>query len=399
MSIIPHLTIKMNDKSVDVSNFYNKKIGILGGGQLGKMLCVSATNLHLDISVLDPSSDCSAAFVCKKFYCGNLSDYDTVYRFGQSVDVITIEIENVNTEALMKLAEEGKVVHPAPHALHIIQDKGLQKEFYSKNNLKTSPYIICENKKEIHEQIKNGSISFPFVQKSRKAGYDGKGVVVINSSDNLHKLMETPCVIEQKVNIQKELSVIAVRDVLGNVSCYAPVEMIFDEQANLVKYLLCPAQISETIAQKAIVLATETINAFDIVGILAVEMFLDENNELLINEVAPRPHNSGHHTIENTFTSQYEQQLRAILGLPLGSVKTIMPAVMLNLLGEPGYSGAARYVGIEKCLEIEGVKIHLYGKSETKPYRKMGHVTILDSTLESAKHKAEYIFTHLKVIA
>ncbi len=384
---------------MELNNFYNKKIGILGGGQLGKMLCISAANMHLKTIVLDPSLNCSASLVCNQVHAGNYNDYETVYRFGQLADIITIEIENVNTEALIKLAEEGKTVHPNPLSLQIIQDKGLQKEFYVKNTLKSPPYILCENKEKVKELITNGEISFPFVQKLRKAGYDGKGVAVINTPDDIHKLMDAPCVIEQKVKIKKELSVIATRDIFGNVNCFTPVEMIFDEQANLVKYLFCPAQISDNIAESAITLATKTIKAFDIVGILAVELFLNENDELLINEVAPRPHNSGHHTIESAFTSQYEQQLRAILGLSLGSTGMIMPSVMLNILGEPGYKGAVKYEGLEKCMEIEGAKIHLYGKTETSPYRKMGHITILDNSIENAKKKAEYIINHLKVIA
>jgi len=384
---------------MESNNFYIKRIGILGGGQLGKMLCASAANWHLETLVLDPLLNCSASLFCNNVHTGDFTDYETVYRFGKLADIITIEIENVNTEALIKLAEEGKAVYPNPHKLHIIQDKGLQKEFYVKNNLRSSPYIICENKEEVKELITNGTISFPFVQKLRKAGYDGKGVAVVNTSDDLHKMMDAPSVIEQKVKIKKELSVIAARDAFGNVNCFTPVEMIFDKQANLVKYLFSPAQISDCIAKNAITLATKTIKAFDIVGILAVELFLDENDELLINEVAPRPHNSGHHTIESSFTSQYEQQLRAILGLSLGSTEMIMPSLMLNILGEPEYRGTVKYEGLEKCMEIKGAKIHLYGKTETKPYRKMGHITILDNSIENAKQKAEYIINHLKVIA
>ncbi|MDQ3109148.1 MAG: 5-(carboxyamino)imidazole ribonucleotide synthase [Bacteroidota bacterium] len=384
---------------MDLLNFYNKKIGILGGGQLGKMLCASAANWHIQTMVLNPTIECPASLVCKNVYSGNYNDYETVYRFGKLADIITIEIENVNTEALIKLSREGKTVHPNPLSLHIIQDKGLQKDFFLKNNLKSSPYILCENKEKINELIKTGKISFPFVQKLRKAGYDGKGVAVINTADDLHKMMDAPCVIEQKVKIKKELSVIAARDIDGNVSCFAPVEMIFHEEANLVKYLICPAQISEQVVKNATLLATKTIKEFDIVGILAVEMFLDENDELLINEVAPRPHNSGHHTIESAFTSQYEQQLRAILGLSLGSTEMILPSLMLNILGEPGYKGTVKYEGLEKCMEIKGAKIHLYGKTETAPYRKMGHITILDDSVENAKNKAEYIGKYLKVIA
>jgi 5-(carboxyamino)imidazole ribonucleotide synthase len=381
------------------NNFYNKKLGILGGGQLGKMLCIPAANWHLKTLILDPTIDCPASIVCNNIHVGNFTDYDTVYKFGQLVDIITIEIENVNVDALIKLKQEGKTVHPDPFALRIIQDKGLQKEFYAQNKLSSPPYILCENKNEVIEQIESGKITFPFVQKLRTAGYDGKGVSVINTAKDTHKLMDAPCVIEQKVNIKKELSVIAARDVDGNVKCFTSTEMVFDDEANLVTLLICPAQISESIAQKAEALAMETIKAFGIVGLLAVELFLDVNDELLINEVAPRPHNSGHHTIENAITSQYEQQLRAVMGLPLGSTQTILPAVMINLLGEPGYSGPVKYQGIEQCMAIEGAKFHIYGKAETKPFRKMGHITIIDQSIENAQKKAEQIQKTLKVIS
>lgn len=378
-------------------NFYNKTIGILGGGQLGKMLCIPAANWHLKTLTLDPTPNCPASIVCNNLHQGSFTDFDTVYKFGQLVDIITIEIENVNVAALEKLKEEGKVVHPNPKALKIIQDKGLQKEFYSSNNIDSSPYTLCENSNEVNTQIKNGTVTFPFVQKLRKEGYDGKGVAVINTEKDIHKLMDAPCVIEQKVKIKKELSVIATRDINGNISCFAPVEMVFDENANLVTSLLCPAQISEELAKKAEQLATDTIKAFDIVGLLAVELFLDMDDNILINEVAPRPHNSGHHTIENAITSQYEQQLRAILGLSLGSTEMITPAVMINLLGEPGFTGPVKYEGIDECMKIPGAKFHIYGKKETKPFRKMGHITVIDKSIDAAQKKARKIQEMLKV--
>ncbi len=378
-------------------NFYNKTIGILGGGQLGKMLCIPAANWHLKTLTLDPTPNCPASIVCNNIHTGSFTDYESVYQFGQLADIITIEIENVNVEALEKLQEEGKIVHPDPVALKIIQDKGLQKEFYKKNKLDSSSYILCENSTEVNDAIAKGNVTFPFVQKLRKEGYDGKGVAVINDENSLHKLMDAPCVVEQKVNIKKELSVIAARDVNGNINCYTPVEMVFDENANLVTSLICPAQISDDLAKKAEEIATKTIKAFDIVGLLAVELFLDNDDNLLINEVAPRPHNSGHHTIENAVTSQYEQQLRAILGLPLGSAEMITPAVMINLLGEPDFTGLVKYEGIDECMKIAGAKFHIYGKSETKPYRKMGHITVIDKSIENAQQKAEKIQKILKV--
>jgi len=381
------------------THFYNKKLGILGGGQLGKMLCIAAAPWHLNTFILDPDENCPASLVCKNVHKGNFTDYETVYRFGQLVDIITIEIENVNVEALFKLKEEGKVVYPDPAALQLIQDKGLQKEFYAKNKLSTSAFALYESKQQVLDNIKNGKIKFPFVQKTRKAGYDGKGVAVVNSEKELGLLLDGACVIEEKINFKKELSVIAARDTQGHIKCFDIVEMVFDEQANLVTSLLCPAQVSTIIAKKAEELATATIKAFGITGILAVELFLDANDNILINEVAPRPHNSGHHTIEACVTSQYEQHLRAVLGLPLGSTEIIMPSVMINLLGAAGYSGNAIYEGIDKCMEVEGAKFHIYGKAQTKPFRKMGHVTIIDKSAESAIKKAEFVQKNLKIIA
>jgi len=381
------------------THFYNKKLGILGGGQLGKMLCTAAAPWHLQTYTLEPGDDCPASVVCKNITKGDFTDFDTVYQFGKEMDIITIEIEKVNVDALIKLQEEGKKIYPSPQALQIIQDKGLQKQFYKNNNLKTSAFELYDDKQHVIEAVNKGIISYPFVQKSRKDGYDGKGVSVINTAKDLHLLLEGACVIEEKINFTKELSVIAARDVKGNVKCFDVVEMVFDEQANLVTLLLCPANVSTEVAQKAEALAVKTITAFDIVGILAVELFLDKNNEIYINEVAPRPHNSGHHTIEACVTSQYEQHLRAILELPLGSTEIIMPSVMINLLGEKGYSGNVIYQGLEKCLEVEGAKFHIYGKAKTKPFRKMGHVTVIDKSLESAVKKAEYIQKELRIVA
>lgn len=379
--------------------FYNKKLGILGGGQLGKMLCIAAAPWHLNTFILDPDENCPASLVCKNVRKGSFTDYETVYQFGKQMDIITIEIEKVNIDALIKLQQEGKKIYPSPEALQIIQDKGLQKQFYRKNNLKTSGFELYDDKQSVIDALNKGIIKYPFVQKSRKDGYDGKGVSVINTTNDLDLLLEGPCVIEEKINFKKELSVIAASDINGGVKCFDIVEMVFDERANLVTSLLCPAQVSDTIAKKAEQLATDTIKAFGITGILAVELFLDTNDNILINEVAPRPHNSGHHTIEACVTSQYEQHLRAVLGLPLGSTEIIMPSVMINLLGAAGHSGNVIYEGIDKCMEVEGAKFHIYGKAQTKPFRKMGHVTIIDKSAESAMKKAEFIQKNLKIIA
>ncbi len=379
--------------------FSSLKLGILGGGQLGKMLISKTNQWGITTFVLDPDSNCSAASQCNTFIKGDFKNYDDVYSFGKLVDVITVEIENVNAEALIQLKKEGKTVFPEPDVLQTIQDKGLQKEFYKKHNLPSSDFLLFENVSEIKEAINTQKIKFPFVQKLRKSGYDGKGVVVIKNESKLNDLLEGTSIIESLVEIKKEISVIVARNAKGEIEAYPSVEMLFNPTANLVEYLISPSEISPQIEKTAANLAIKTIEGFGLTGILAVEMFLDNNDKLFINEVAPRPHNSGHQTIENCFTSQYEQHLRAILGLPLGSTNIIMPAIMLNLLGESGYTGLAQYKGLMDCLKIEGVNIHLYGKKETRPFRKMGHVTIIDKDLSSAKKKAEFVQKTLKIIA
>lgn len=383
---------------MDNSLLLTKKLGILGGGQLGKMLCMAAHSWSLKTFVLDPDESCSAASVCTKFEKGSFQDYDTVYQFGQKVDFITIEIENVNTDALKKLKAEGKIVHPDPDVINIIQDKGRQKEFYKEHNLPTSSFSLWKSKKEIVDALQTGKITVPFVQKSRTAGYDGKGVSVIKNITDLDKLIEGECIVEDLVSIKKELSVIVARNRRGETKSFVPVEMEFNVEANLVELLLCPANIDKELSHKAEKLAIDVINAFGMCGILAVEMFLDASDTILINEVAPRPHNSGHHTIESALTSQYEQLIRSVLNMPLGSTEIILPSVMINLLGESGYTGLAKYEGLDDCLAIEGVKIHVYGKEITKPFRKMGHITILDKDPERAKEKAERIKKTLKII-
>ena len=386
-------------KALAGSQFYRRRIGILGGGQLGKMLCSAAANWHLETHVLDPKANCPAGAICNNLAAGDYTDFNAVYKFGRSLDIITIEIENVNTDALLKLESEGKKVYPSPSSLKIIQDKGLQKEFYKKHRIKTAPYTLCSSKAQVLDLLARKKITYPFVQKLRTAGYDGRGVAVIRKPAELPKLLDGACVIEKKIGIRKEISVIVARNRAGQVSAFPAVEMVFDQQANLVRYLVCPAALSTPLQRKASALARKVAAAFDIVGLLAVEIFISTNGDILVNEVAPRPHNSGHHTIESAFTSQYEQHLRAILGLPLGSAAITTPSVMLNILGEPGYSGPVKYQGIEKCMKVPGARIHLYGKSETHPFRKMGHITILDNSLAGAKRKAMYIYKHLKVIA
>ncbi len=382
-----------------MSTINNLKIGVLGGGQLGKMFCIAASNLHLNTYILDRSADFPAGTVCSKFIEGNFKDYDDVYRFGQQVDVLTIEIEHVNTDALLQLEKEGKQIHPSPSALNIIKDKGLQKQFYKEHQLPTSSFELYDSKEAILDAVNTGKLSLPFVQKSRTAGYDGKGVVVIKTMEDLDKVLATASVVEPLVAIQKELAVIAARSPKGEVKTFPVVEMEFNPTANLVEYLFCPANISESQDKALHQLAAQIIETYDICGLLAIEFFLTTENEVLINEVAPRPHNSGHHTIDSAHTSQYEQHLRAILNLPLGNTENLQAAVMVNLLGEDGFKGAAQYTGLEDCLKIDGAHLHLYGKAETKPFRKMGHATVVDTDLQSAKRKAIHIKETLKIIA
>lgn len=385
---------------IDTEKEFSKlKLGILGGGQLGKMLVAKTNQWGLNTFILDPDENCSTASQCTTFIKGDFKHYDDVYAFGKQVDILTVEIENVNTEALIQLQKEGKTVYPEPQILQIIQDKGLQKEFYTKHQLATSDYILFENKSEILKAIQENKIQFPFVQKLRKAGYDGKGVAVIKNEKEIENLLDGASVIEDLVAIKKEISVIVARNTNNEIAVYPPVEMTFNPTANLVEYLISPAEVSESHTKQACELALNTIKAFGLTGILAVEMFLDTNDKIYINEVAPRPHNSGHQTIENSVTSQYEQHLRAILGLPLGSTKIIMPSIMLNLLGEQGYTGPAMYQGLIDTMKIEGVNIHLYGKKETRPFRKMGHVTIVDTSIDNAKQKAEIVQKTLKIIS
>ena len=377
----------------------NFKLGIIGGGQLGKMLVQAASKWDIKTYILDPDENCSAASLCTKFIKGSFRTYEDVYQFAQQVDLVTFEIEHVNIEALKRLKEEGKTIHPDPNALTIIQDKGLQKQFYASHNLPTAKFQLYQSKAEIIAAIEEKKITLPFVQKSRKEGYDGRGVIVINSEKEIEKIFDTPSIVEETIAIEKELAVIVAKNTKNEISSFSVVEMGFNSEANLLEDLICPAAISKQIEEEAIALSKKVIKKLDMVGILAVELFLTKAEKLLINEVAPRPHNSGHHTIESAFTSQFEQHLRAILGFPLGSTKIIMPAIMLNLLGEPNYTGDAIYKGFEESIAIEGVYVHIYGKTSTKPYRKMGHVTIIEETIEKAKVKAEIIKTQLKIIA
>lgn len=368
------------------------KLGILGGGQLGKMLCLSAHNWDLQTYVLDADTSFPASGIATHFIQGSFKKFEDVFAFGKDMDVLTIEIEHINLEALEALENAGVVIHPKPSALKIIQDKGLQKQFFQDYALPTAPFQLFKSPKDI-------VFEKPFVWKSRKEGYDGKGVSLVLNAETLATLPDVPCLAETLVPIQKELAVIAARNANGEIKCFPAVEMVFHPTANLVEYLFCPANISSEIAQKAEDLAIRTIEALEVCGLLAVELFLDDNSELLLNEVAPRPHNSGHHTIDACVTSQFEQHLRGVLNLPLGDTSLKMPVAMVNILGAEGYKGDVKYQGVQEALAIEGAKLHLYSKKQTAPFRKMGHATILNEDLPTAIENAKAFQQVLKVMS
>ena len=375
----------------------NLKLGIIAGGQLGKMLIQEASKWDIQSFVLDKDENCPARSIASHFIQGDHLDFDAVYAFGKQVDVLTFEIESVNVDALKKLKSEGHRVVPDPDILELIQDKGLQKQFYQQKGIPSSPFRLFHSIDEILEAIQQGEIRFPFVQKLRKGGYDGRGVAVINSEEELNTLLPGPSLIEEKVKIEKEIAVIVARGHKGEIKTFPVVEMVFDPQANLVDKLICPSLISVEQSEKAKTYASEIIELLDMQGLLAVEFFVTDSGEVIVNEMAPRPHNSGHHTIESIITSQFEQHLRAILNLPLGSTKLKLPSVMVNVLGEEGHEGAVMYEGLTESMALEGVKIHLYGKKITRPMRKMGHITVMASTLDCALKKAEQVKQLIKV--
>ena len=375
----------------------NLKLGIIAGGQLGKMLIQEASKWDIVTYVLDNDINCPAGKIASQVIAGNNTDFEDVYNFGKMVDVLTFEMENVNIKALKALKEEGVRILPDPAVLELIQDKGLQKEFFKKHRIPTAPFKIYESDKAILDGIEKGELTFPFVQKLRKGGYDGRGVEVINNRSELIKLLSGRSVIEGKIDIVKEISVIVARNRKGEIKSFPVVEMLFDTRANLVNTLICPSTIPVEQSERAVEIAVGIIELLKMEGLLAVEFFISSKGDIVVNEVAPRPHNSGHHTIESIITSQFEQHLRAILNLPLGSTKIKLPSVMVNILGADGVEGSVCYEGLTESMAIEGVKIHLYGKEITKPYRKMGHVTVLSSTIECALEKAERVKQLIKV--
>lgn len=358
------------------------------------MLIQSGIDFNISFSVLDPDENAPCKGLAD-FHVGKLTDYDTVMKFGNTCDIITIEIENVCTQALRDLVKAGKRVFPQPDTIELIQDKRTQKSFYKERRIPTAEFFLTENKQDVYQY--EGFL--PAVHKLGKEGYDGRGVQILKTKEDLEKAFDAPGLLEKLVDYQKEISVIVARNENGEIATYPAVEMVFHPEHNLVEYLFAPAQLPGHILQAADEVARKVIKQLNMVGILAVEMFVTREGEILVNEIAPRPHNSGHQTIEANTTSQYEQHLRAIIGLPLGDTSILIPSAMVNLLGEPDFSGPAKYEGFEEVMNVPGVHVHLYGKKLTKPFRKMGHVTIIDQDIESLKQKATFVKQTLKVIA
>jgi 5-(carboxyamino)imidazole ribonucleotide synthase len=375
------------------------KLGILGGGQLGKMLLFDTRKFDIQTYVLDPSNEAPCKIACDQFFQGDLMDFDTVYNFGKQVDVVTFEIELVNLEALEKLESEGIKVFPSPKTLRLIQNKGVQKAFYLKNNIPTAPFKRFSSLKELVVQLVESNLRMPFVWKCTEFGYDGNGVKVIRKTSDLDNLPNVECIAEDIIPFKNELAVIVCRNPSGEIRTYPVVEMEFHPEANQVEYVICPARIDDKVAEKARAIALDVSEKFNHVGLLAVEMFQTEDDEILINEVAPRPHNSGHYSIEASYTSQFENHLRAILDLPLGNTESKVAGIMVNLVGAANFSGNVIYENIEKILGWNGVTPHIYGKKQTRPFRKMGHVTIVNEDIKEARRIAEEVKNTIRVIS
>jgi 5-(carboxyamino)imidazole ribonucleotide synthase len=375
--------------------YQNFKLGILGGGQLGRMLIQSCTNFDVYTSVLDPSDVAPCKETASAFQRGSLTDFDTVYNFGKQVDLLTIEIENVNVEALFQLEREGLHVYPQPRVIEIIQDKRKQKQFYRDHDIPTPDFVLVESRAD----IRANAALLPAFNKLGKGGYDGGGVKRINSISDIDKAFDAPGVLERYIDFDREISVIAARSAKGEIAIFPAVECVFHPEYNLVDYLISPSSAAPDVLERAEAIAMRVVESLQIVGLLAVEMFVTKSGEVLVNEVAPRPHNSGHQTINANYTSQYEQHLRAILDLPLGATTIKTPSAMVNLLGADGFSGEVRYEGLENLLGIPGVNLYLYGKKFTRPQRKMGHITILDADLQKLQAKVELVKHVIKVVA
>lgn len=377
----------------------NFTLGILGGGQLGKMLLYETRKYDIATAVIDPNPKAPSNIACNTFEVGDLMDYDTVIQFGRKVDLLTFEIESVNIDALEQLEKEGKKVFPSSATLKNIQDKGIQKKFYNTHQIPTAPFEVFSHKNELLKAVEEQKWSFPFVWKSTTGGYDGKGVSLIKNQEQLNSLPDVACIAETMIDFKNELAVIVARNPNGEVVTYPVVEMEFHPEANQVEYVICPARINDNIALKARNIAKKVSESFAHVGLLAVEMFQTKNDEILVNEVAPRPHNSGHYSIEASFTNQFEQHLRAILNLPLGNTESKVAGIMVNLVGDENHQGQVVYKNIEKIMQMPGVIPHIYGKKETRPFRKMGHVTITHKDINEARKIAEKVKNEIKVIS
>jgi 5-(carboxyamino)imidazole ribonucleotide synthase len=375
------------------------KLGILGGGQLGKMLLFDTRKFDIQTYVLDPSDEAPSRIACNQFFKGDLMDFETVYQFGKMVDVLTFEIELVNVEALEKLEAEGVKVYPSPKTLKAIQNKGRQKDFYVDNDIPTSKHLRFVDLSDLRKSLDKNELAFPFVWKCAEFGYDGNGVKIVRSTIDLLHLPDVECIAEDMVAFKNELAVIVCRNPDGEIKTYPVVEMEFHPEANQVEYVICPARIDDKVADKARAIALQVSEKFNHVGLLAVEMFQTEDDEILVNEVAPRPHNSGHYSIEASYTSQFENHIRAVLNLPLGNTDSKVAGIMVNLVGEDDYTGNVVYENIAKILEWEGVTPHFYGKKQTRPFRKMGHVTIVNKDIKEARRIAEKVKNTIRVIS
>ncbi|MGV8945048.1 MAG: 5-(carboxyamino)imidazole ribonucleotide synthase [Lutibacter sp.] len=373
----------------------NFKLGVLGGGQLGKMLLAETQKFDIYTCILDGSSEAPCAQICNEFHQGSLMDFDTVYNFGKKVDLLTIEIEHVNVEALIKLEKEGLKIYPQPSILQIIQHKGKQKDFFVSHHIPTSAHKRFSSL----SALKKETLTYPFVWKSAQFGYDGTGVKMVRNENDINSLDNTECIVEALIPFKNELAVIVARNKNGEIKTYPVVEMEFHPEANQVEYVICPARISDDVAEKARNIALKVAEAFEHIGLLAVELFQTEDDEILVNEVAPRTHNSGHYSIEASYTNQFEQHLRSILNLPLGNTDSKVAGIMVNLVGEEGFSGDVIYENIEEILKMKGVTPHIYGKKQTRPFRKMGHVTIVNNNLVEARKIAEEVKNTIRVIS
>jgi 5-(carboxyamino)imidazole ribonucleotide synthase len=384
-----------------LKNYYSSgfKLGILGGGQLGRMLLAETQKFDIHTSILESNKKAPCAEICNTFVVGDLLDFDAVYNFGKTVDVLTIEIENINLDALDKLEQEGLTIYPKPKDLRIIQSKARQKNFYIDHQIPTAEFSHYAYLEELIHSFENSIIQFPFVWKAARFGYDGNGVKIVRNIKDLESLPNVECITEKLIPFKNELAVIVARNAAGEVKTYPVVEMEFHPEANQVEYVICPARIETEVAEKAREIALKVVSDLDFVGLLAVEMFQTEDDKILVNEVAPRPHNSGHYSIEASYTNQFEQHLRSVLNLPLGNTASKVAGIMVNLVGEEGFSGEVVYQNIEEILKIDGVTPHIYGKKETRPFRKMGHVTIVNSDIAIARKVAQKVKETIRVIS